>query len=793
MNYLALKIAFQNLVSRKNPSWMSILGLAIAFTSVLYIYSYISFELGYDAHHKKAERIYRLNGDLIAAENTMTHALIGPSLGPQLQEEFPAVEAFVRMSPIRQAVRLHKDKEQFIVKEAYRTDSTIFDIFSFEFLYGNKASALNQSNQIVINESLSLKMFGTSNPVGNLIKHNDELFTVCAVIKDSPENSHHKLNVLFSNYRRQREGLSEVQKSEGFWMPSTYLFVLLKPNTKVESILDHFDPFFETHMAKFGKAINARFQLVPTPLKDLHFSRHMSYDYPKGNRTYSYILIGIAIFILLIACINYSNLLISQNNTQSISMGVRKVFGASKKDLFIQYLLNSLVMVFSSLILALLLFTVSLPQIEKLTNINASAFSAGNILVVSIGLVLTTVLLTSAFAYFNRLAQSGLHLGTSKPTSLVRKGRMQFGKLSTIIQYALSTILLISVLIITRQINFLLKHDMGFDQENIVLLKIDGTEKIETYESFKNELRRNSQFLKVASSSHVPGEVLQSIHFQIPRDGQKVTKIFNGMGVDYDYISLMGMEIKEGRGFRMDLNDDQYRSAVVNEAFVEYCGFQDSIIGRKLEQTTIIGVLKDACFNSLHNPNEPLIMYIDDLTKGYINIKINPLSDTDEVLHSIKKIWNQFFGATPMDYQFLDTRIAMLYEEDQKKNTLFQLFTAVSLIITIMGLLNISLLIMQRKTKEIGIRKVNGAKTPEIMAMLNKNILKWVAIAFVVACPIAYYFMNKWLENFAYKTEISWWIFALTGLVTLSITLLMVSFQTWRAATRNPVESLRYE
>jgi putative ABC transport system permease protein len=795
MNYLSLKIALQNLLSRRNSSFMSILGLAIAFTSVFYIYSYITFELGYDSQHKKAERIYRLSGDLVAAENTMTHALIGPSMGPQLQSEFPIVEAYTRLFPIRQSISLETGEDKFLVKEAYEVDHAIFEIFSLEVVYGDEASALTQPNQIVINQSLCNKMFGNLNPVGKTIKYNEELYMVCAVVKDSPENSHHKLNVLLSLNKTwfNQEGMSEGSISEKFWMPSAYLFVLLSPNSEIESITENFDSFFNTHMAKFGKQINAKFTLVPTILRNLHFSPHMSYDYPKGNKTYSYILIAIVIFILSIACINYSNLLISQNNIQSKSVGVRKIFGASRVDLIKQFLLNSFTIVLSSLLLALFFFTLTLPQIEKLTNINSSAFSNSNLFLLSVILVLATVLFTSVILYFNQLAQSGFNMEQSKQNILSKKSGFQFGKTSTIIQYALTTILLISVIIISRQINFLIDHDMGFDKENVLMIKVKGTKQALKFDAFKSELRKNSNILKVSSSSHVPGEVLGSMHLQIKRGGQKVTKIFNGIGVDYDYISLMGMELKEGRDFKKELNDGNYRSVIVNEALVDYCAFEDSVVGRKIEQTTVVGVLKNISFNSLHTPGEPLVLYLSEEPRGYINIKISSLVNQDEALHSIKETWLKFFGDAPIDYQFLDNRVAMLYEEDQNKNILFKLCTVVSIIITIMGLLNICILSMQRKIKEIGVRKVNGAKIHEIMAMLTKDFVKWVAISFIIACPVAWYAMHKWLENFAYKTELNWWVFALAGLIAMGIALLTVSFQSWRTATRNPVESLRYE
>ncbi|MCK5820246.1 MAG: ABC transporter permease [Bacteroidales bacterium] len=795
MIVLNLKLALKIVFDKRNSSWISILGLAIAFASLFYIYSYVSFELSYDSQHEDHSRIYRISGDIVAAENTMTHAVLGPSMGQGLKDEFPAVESFVRLIPFHESILLETEMKQFSVDEAYRVDSTIFDIFSLVFLYGSPHSALTNPNEIVINQSLSQKFFGDQNSVGEVLEYDGQIYTIVGVVEDSPVNSHHKLNVLFSiDSPFTRTGdISPVQESEYYWAPSAFHFIMLKQHTEIESITDNFEPFFDKYMSTFGKLLNADFNLIAIPLKDLHFSRQMTYDLPKGNKTYAYILIMVGLFIFLIATINYSNLLVSQTITQAKSVGLRKVLGANQLTLYFQFLLNSLVLILVSVILANIFFQISLPWSKELTELERSIFSGSRILTLSLVFILLTSLTTSLIPFLNHRKKSGLQLLQARQRSLSGLGSIQFGRVSTIVQYALTIVLVISVFVITRQLNFLMKSEMGFDKEGIVMLPLNSLkEQSQGIKSFKEEISKNSSVANASFSSNIPGEILGTSHFQIDRDGETVTKIVHTLGVDYEYFTLMGMEFKEGRNFGELFSDNNFQSVIINEAFIDFCGYNGSMLGVELAGTKVVGVLKNVSFNSLHNPAAPLVFYLSEETNGYLNIKLNT-TRLDEAVKMIQSNWEVVYPDVPFVFQFLDQQVAKMYTEDQKINKLIKLFTLISLIISLMGFLNLSTLIMKRKTKEIGIRKVNGATVYEIMGMLNKNFAVWILISFVIAGPIAYYAAIKWLENFAYKTTLPWWIFALSGLLALSIALLTVSWQSWRAATKNPIEALRYE
>ncbi len=791
---IIIKMAVKDLINRWNSSIISLAGLVIAFITLFYIYSYISFELGYDSHHEKAGRIYRISGEIITAGSTATHAILGPLMGRGLKEHFPAVEEFASLVPIQRSVILESENIKFAVDEAYYAGPQIFSVFTIDFVHGDRNSALTGPLEVVINQNLSHRLFGYEDPVGRTIKDGGNLLTITGVIKDSPRNSHHRFNVLFSHPNPDYYPVDEPEwmVSEWYWMPSAYHFILLMPGTGKEDITDNFDPFYDKYMSPFGEAINARFNPIMIPLRDLHFSTHMSYDYPKGNMMYNRFLAIIALFVLLIATINYSNLLVSRNITRSKSTGIRKIIGAGNSNLFFQLLTGSIVYVLFSLILAGLLFRITLPYMSTVTGLGIDDYPFGEILFFSLIILAVTGFVTCLIPFLGLVGKTGLEM--IRPWQIPSgTGSIRFGRLSTIFQYTLSTVLILSALIISRQMNFVINSDMGFDKENVLLVKMsDLSNEMFDITSFRNELLRSPGIGSVAFSTNVPGEVLGTVGFPISIDGEITARIIKVMGVDHDYIPLMGMVLVSGRNFDSSFNDGEFNSVIVNEAFISFCGLSGDITGMQINETTVVGVLENVSFNSLHNPAEPIALYLTSEPVGYLNIKL-VTDDLQGTLNEIRATWEDIFGNTPLDYQFLDQRIAMMYAEEQRTNVLMGGFTLVSIILSMMGLVNLSSIIMKRRTKEIGLRKVNGAKIWEVMAMLNMDFVKWVTLAFVIAIPVAWYAMNRWLQNFAYRTELSWWIFALAGLMALIIALLTVSWQSWRAARSNPVEALRYE
>jgi putative ABC transport system permease protein len=790
----SIKIALKDLISCNGSSLISVAGLAIAFATVIFIYSRVTFELGYDAYHEKGNRIYRISGEIKTAGSEAKHAVLGPYMGRGLKEHFPIVEGYARITPFKKSIILEQEKTKISIDEAYFADSSVFQLFTFDFVHGNIKSALAGPREVVINQSLSKQLFGTENPIGKTIKEGDNLLTVTGVVKDSPKNSHHKLNVLIShpNPNSNPENESEVNLAEGYWMPSAYHFILLSEGAHIEEITENFDSFYSKYMSPFGEAINATFKPIALPLKDLHFSPHMNYDYPKGNKLYSRFLIIVALFLILIAGTNYSNLLVSRNITRSKSMGVRKILGAKNKMLYFHSLIGNLVYLIVSLTIAFWLFLFIRPYVVSITGLQVADYHLDEILVLSLVMVIAIGLLTSVIPWLNYVGKSGLKM--IRPWQyLTGKSTFTFGKLSSIFQYALTIVLILSAVTMERQMRYLTNSDMGFIKDNVLLVKLtDPSNKISTVNFFREELLRNPEIEYASFSTRAPGEVLGTVHFPIKVDGEMTTRIVNVMGIDLNYIPLMGMELLAGRNFDISYDDGGFNTIIVNEAFLDFCGLSVDVVGMQINHATVVGVLKDVSFNSLHNSAEPIVFYLTFEPTGYMNIKFRN-SIPGLAITTVQEVWDKVFGDTPADIQFLDNRVAMMYADDQRTNMLIRSFTLISILLSIMGFINLTSIMMKRKTKEIGIRKVNGAKIWQVMLMLNMDFVKWVAVAFVIATPIAYFAMDKWLQNFAYRTQLSWWVFALAGLMALVIALLTVSWQSWLAARRNPVEALRYE
>ncbi|MFP4556606.1 MAG: ABC transporter permease [Bacteroidales bacterium] len=790
----SIKTALKDLLSCRSSSLISVAGLSIAFATVFFIYSRVTFELGYDTCHEKANRIYRISGEIKTAGSEAKHAVLGPYMGRGLKEHFPIVENYARLTPIKKSIILEREKTKISIDEAYFADSSVFQLFTFDFVHGDINTALAGPREVVVSHSLSQQLFGTENPIGKSIKEGDNLLTVTGVIKDLPKNSHHKLNVLIShpNPDTNPENESEVRLSEGYWMPSAYHFILLSPGAHIEEITENFDSFYTKYMSPFGEAINATFKPIAIPLKDLHFSSYMNYDYPKGNRIYSYFLIAVALFLILIAGINYSNLLVSRNITRSKSMGVRKILGAKNKMLYLHSLIGNLVYILVSLFVAFWLFLFIRQHLVSITGLQIADYPIGEIVVLSLIMVVAIGLLTSFIPWLNYVGKSGIEM--IRPWQyLTGKSTFSFGRLSSILQYTLTIVLILSAVIMERQMRYLTSSDMGFVKENVLLVKLtDSSNEIKDVNFFREELLRNPDVEFASFSTRAPGEVLGTVHFPIKVNGEITTRIVNVMGIDLNYIPLMGMELLAGRNFDLSYNDGGFNTIIVNKAFIDFCGLKDDITGMQIGQTSVIGVLKDVSFNSLHNPAEPIVFYLTFEPTGYMNIRFRD-ADPGPAITIVQEVWDKVFGDAPADIQFLDNRVAMMYADDQRTSLLIRSFTLISIMLSIMGLINLTSIILKRKTKEIGIRKVNGAKIWQVMLMLNMDFVKWVTIAFVIATPIAYYAMDKWLQNFTYRTQLSLWVFALAGLLALAIALLTVSWQSWRAARRNPVEALRYE
>jgi putative ABC transport system permease protein len=792
-----LSFAFKYLVRQPSYSILSILGFSLAFASMFFIYSHVSYQNSYDKHLDTWDRVYRLSGEINLPDNENIHALLGPRLSPQMKEEIPAIVQVTRLFPFEEKCIVRANSQVYYEEQVYYADSTVFDLFPLQFLYGTPREALVTDGQVVISESIAKKYFGTSDALGKqLIINNQKKLEVTGVTRDLPENVHHKMHILLSMKSLNPAVLEGMEggESENYWRPSVYHFIMLGEQNSIDEVETAFPAFYEKYMAEFGSFLKADFKLIITALPDLHFTPQYSYDLPKGNRSYSYLLMAAGVFLLLIALLNYINLLSASMASRTRSLGIFKINGAERSHVYKLLITEAMIIiVISSGIAWFLLTGVETWFREQLGGaLLESGFRTGSFLVLIL-LVFAAFTLSFLLSVISRVYGQPILLlkGTTGQTTAGR--RYGLGKGSIILQFTLSVILIISSLLITRQVQYLLRADVGYNTDNIVQVKLHAEGlPLDKIFSFKYELKKSPLVKEAAYSSNVPGEALGTVHFKVDVDGQEASKIVSLLAIDADYIPMMEMEFREGRNFDPDRPSDPQSGLILNEACINFLGMGDSLVGKYIQQIQILGVLKSGKYNSLHDDSRPVALYFQTGNRGYMNVKLNT-ADLPAALDYIRKSYETFFTNIPFEYSFLDQTVEEMYSNDINQSKLLGIFTILSIVIANIGLFGLVALLNRKRIREIGIRKVNGAQKWQILLLLGKQLMIWVVIAVFIAIPVTWYISGLWLRNFATRINFTWWIIPLGGLIILVSALLTTGFMTLKAANRNPVETLRYE
>jgi len=792
-----ITIAFKYLVRQPAYSVLSILGFSIAFASLFFIYSHVTYQNSFDKHLETWDRVYRLSGEINLPDNENIHALLGPRLGPVMKEEIPAIVQMARLVAFEEKCIVNADEQVFFEEQVYYADSTVFDLFPLQFLYGTPQNALLTDGQLVISESIAGKYFGTTNALGKQLKiNNDKIFEVTGVTRDLPENVHHKMHMLASmkSLRPQVLEMLDGYDSENFWRPFAYNFIMLGEHNSIAEVEAAFPAFYDKHMAEFGNFLKADFKLIITALPDVHFTPQFSYDFPKGNKSYSYLLVAAGLFLLLIALLNYANLLSASLASRTHSLGIFKINGAERSHIYKLLITESLMVIFVSSAVAWFMLTgVEAWFMERVGGATMqSGFRTGSFLVLIL-LVLAAISLAFMLSVISRIYRQPIDLLKGNSSIGAEIKRYGFGKGSIVMQFTFSVILIISSLMITRQVQYLLKAEIGYNTDNIVQVKLhaEGVP-LENIFSFKQELKKSPLVEEVAYSSNVPGEAFGTAHFKMDVDGQEASKIVSLLAIDADYIPLMQMELKEGRNFDRDRPTDPQRGVIMNEACVSFLGMGDSLAGKRIRQIEILGVLKDGKYNSLHEDSRPVALYFETGNRGYMNVKLNT-ADLSGALKYIEEAYNQFFDNIPFEYGFLDQTVEEMYRNDINQSQLLGVFTILSIVIANIGLFGLVSLLNRKRIREIGIRKVNGAHKWQIVMLLGKQLMLWVAIAVVIAIPVTWYISRLWLQTFASRTSFSWWIVLLGGMIILLSAIITTAVMTLQASSTNPVETLRYE
>jgi putative ABC transport system permease protein len=791
------------------------LGLAIGIACFIVTSLWVKDELSYDAHFRNHDRIYRIENTLVTKGEPKPMATADPRIAEKIREQYPEIENVTRI--YQESSLLINNDKKFFEEKTFYADSTFFDIFSYEFIAGDPHTALVNKGSVVITEHVGKKLFGDENPLGKTIHANNTKakdgnipLIITGVIKNHTAPGHFHPNVIISKFR--------------YMSTFEHTYVLLREGYLPERFINHvwkglYKSFFAADYQKDQQDLLLhRLQ----PLSSIHLGGSLWGDLePNGDLNIVYIMSIVGLFILLIAIINYINLATAKSYDRLREAGVRKVLGADRKQIIIQFLTESVAISLLALILALALVEISLPAFNQLVDkplvldiTNPIANLAFVLLAIVIGLAsgIYPALIVSSFQPIKAL-KGTLHTPGKKLT---------LTKSLVIAQFSISIIMLIATLVVSKQLNYLRKQDLGFNKEQVLVVPLKDPVMMVNTERLKTELLKNPNIAKVSASFNIPGEELNHTHLVFETQIGMEPKLMNSMFVDYDFIDVLGLKLIEGQNFDKSMMSqlDTTVFAVVNESAARMLGWSSGA-GKKMEsghtygqrKGHCIGVVKDFNVSSLHEEIPPMVFALGTLGRAgkimrYLMIRLNTTSRTpgyecntdysiaknmNETISYVEKTYKSFSQGYPFEYSFLDENFNQQYRKEEHQNILFNWFAGLCIFISCLGLMGLASFSTKQRTKEISIRRISGASVTNIVVLLAKDFIKLVMASFVIAMPIANYTMNKWLQNFAYRTDKGWIVFALSGAIAICIALITISVQTIRAANKDPATVLKHE
>jgi putative ABC transport system permease protein len=797
MFYTFFKILVRDIKKDKISFLIKTFGLTVGLTCFFLILLFVLYEFSYDKQYPGYKNIYRIvmkQPENMYQGSDMFDVTPGP-LVPHLKENFPEIRYATRIQKTGHLVQYKNNST--IENRIYYVDVDFLKIFPFQFISGNPDNALDKPNSVVLTKKTAHRYFGDINPVGqSLLVDENKTYEITGIIEDIPDNSHLKFDFLvsFSTYYNEHTKYFN-------WISNSYrTYVQLSNNMSVRELEDKVNLSVKD---KFQK--NSTVQFILQPLADIHLHGNCNFEMEKNgsfNQIVSFFVVGL--LILIIACFNYINISTANMSYRLKEAGVRKVIGATNRQLFIQFIGESFIYVFVASLLVLIVIYLMIPKFNAYLQREIPYLFLFRPKVL-LSIALSAIVISILSGIFPSLI-----ITKYKPDqifkNIIQTTRNKFISLQNsfvIAQFVISIILIIATITAYQQLRYLQNKDLGFQKENVINIILRDRKCRAKYMTMKNELLRNSNIIDVTVSSSLLGNVMSNTNIYLEGKSTTGSDLIYRLFVDENFLEFYGIPLNEGNSFTK-LKGTNSRYHILNQTAVDFYNLKEPV-GQTLRLAErdiytngqTIGVIKDIYFFSLHNEICPLA--ISNLNPSeyegrgtYLSIKISP-QDIEETISYVKKVYTQFSPNYPFSYSFLNSTIENIYANESRYQNLSQLFSFIAIFIACLGLFSLADLNLEKRTKEIGIRKVSGAKISEVMIMLNMDFVKWIAIAFIIGCPIAWYFMHKWLENFAYKTGLSWWIFVLAGLLGLTISLITVSWQSWKAATRNPVEALRYE
>lgn len=784
----------RNFFKHKFFTFINITGLSVGMASCLLILSFVFHELSFDRFHENHENIYRICARGMIGETRVNQVFTTAKLPETLMMEFGEVVNATRILQ-RRDVKVHHHDEIFNENRIVAVDSTFFDVFSFPLMNGDPEKALTEPNTIVLSETAAIKYFGDENPLNQVLLINgDQEFKVTGVMKDMPEHSHFHFDLLLSLVSFERR-LNDI-----WWNNNFKTYIVLRDDADPKELETKFPEFIRKHLGEGNDswdewlAEGNNWEYFLQPLASIHLNSNLNGEFEaNGNVSYIYIFITAALLIVIIASVNFMNLSTAKSEKRSREVGLRKVVGSGRGLLILQFLNEALFMSILAFVFSVILVLISLPWFNSITGKSFDIYDMYNwqtLPYLAVG-VLVLGILSGLYPAF--------YLSSFKPMEVLKsksvkrnKGISLRGTL-VVFQFVISIFLIIGTLVIYHQMRFIQSVNLGFNKDQVVILH--GADALAgKVETFKEQLIPDHNIKNISSSQTLPGKGFMNWGCGV--EGRDGWLTLNMNLTDYDFLNTYELQMASGRFFSKDFLSDS-SAIIINENALKVLGWDDPLqrkINMNGQSLHIVGVIKNYHYESLHSEVRPMgmIMFPEGWTPTYLSIKISG-EEIPETLALIEQKWKEISGGYPYHYSFFDQEYQKLYENEAQTSSMFIFFAIIAIFIACLGLFALSSFVAEQRTKEIGIRKVNGAGVTNILILLSSNFTKWVLIAFVISLPLGILVMQQWLDNFAYKTNLHWWIFAIAGLAALAIAIFTVSFQSLKAAVRNPVDALRYE
>lgn len=785
-----IKTAVRNILTNLGFSTLNVLGLTLGLTSALFLILYITDELSYDRYHVNAERIYRVQSHINETDDEFTWIVAQVPFAEQVKQDYPEIEATARIFNFNRSL-FSVDETEFFEENFYYADSSLFDIFTHKFIYGSPDGALTHPNDIVLTKTIAEKYFGTQNPVGKSMKSGDTFYQVTAVIADVPHNSHLRFDALISR--------NTLPAQFGSWGNfGVFTYILFSESTNVQEFEVKMQEMYDKYMASIFEAMSIHIAYELTPITRIHlYSDNANEPEPTGSITYVYIFSLVALFLILIAVMNYMNLATARSAKRAKEVGLRKVVGSGRGAIISQFLTESSSLTLIALILSSVLMGLALPGFNHLAgkNFGWEVLMSPTILISLVGLVILVGLIGGSYPAFYLSRFSPITAIRGESNSGKRGALMR--KVLVVIQFSLSIAMIVCTLVVYNQMNYLKNKDQGWNMENVITLNLPNNEQPGKMVVLKEKLLQIPQIEAVTNISTQVGEGSSKVIFNVETSEGMDQRGINFAVVDHDFVETMGITVVKGRDFSPDRPTDTLMSVVINETLAKRFNWEEPL-GKKVElgnentiRAEVIGVVKDYHQTGMYNEVESL-MLLYRTENPIMNIKLKP-DQTQATLESISQSWSEVFPNHPFSYEFLTSRFEQQFGADKNRGVVFTLFTALAILIACIGLFGLASFTVEKRTKEIGIRKVLGASEAAIVGLISKEFLILIGISMLIAFPVSGYLMSNWLKNYVYRDTLDVFVFLVPALASIVLTALTISYQAYKAAIMNPADSISDE